>query len=379
MSPPSDPSPESETPPPTFLAEVDFADTEDVAETRSARYRGKEVDIDPFPSIPRALLSSEHVKAYVRQTGMIHPFAEGHLKSASYEVGAGGRFIYWDENGKKESKPVAKDGTITLPPNSISFVQVGITFRLPQYIAVRFNLRITHVHRGLLLGTGPLVDPGFHGKLLIPLHNLTSDEYTIRGDEGLIWMEFTKTSHEATEGIVTNPVVEKFEATEARKNDQPPEYYFDRASKNRPIRSSIPGVVAEARSQAKDAVDAAARAERTNRIFAGGGLLAVAGLVIGLFSFFESVKANVIAAVNLASTVSIAATQAGADAKRAQDDVKDLRTAVDAVGAKGSAEEVQRLRTQLEETRVELQVLRREMDRIIQRSGAETKNSDGAK
>ncbi|WP_143271766.1 dCTP deaminase domain-containing protein [Bradyrhizobium mercantei] len=379
MSPPSDPSPGARNAPPTFLAEVEFAGTEDVAETRSARYRAKDVDIDPFPSIPRALLSSEHVKAYVRQTGMIHPFAEGHLKSASYEVSAGGRFIYWDENGKKKSKPVAKDGTITLPPNSISFVQVGITFRLPQYIAVRFNLRITHVHRGLLLGTGPLVDPGFHGKLLIPLHNLTSDEYTIRGDEGLIWMEFTKTSHEATQGVVTHPVVEKFEAMEARKNDQPPEYYFDRASKNRPIRSSIPGVVAEARSQAKDAVDAATRAERTNRIFVGGGLLAVAGLVIGLFSFFESVKANVIAAVNLASTVSIAATQAGADAKRAQDDVKDLRTAVDAIGAKGPTEEVQRLRTQLEETRIELQVLRRELDRMVQRSGSETKNGDGTK
>jgi deoxycytidine triphosphate deaminase len=373
MSPPSDKSSpgSDETELPTFTAEVEFADSEDVAETRSARYRGEGKDIDPFPGIPRALLSSEHVKAYVRQTGMIHPFAKGHLKSASYEVNAGGRFIYWDENGKKISIPVAKDGTITLPPNSISFVQIGITFRLPQYIAVRFNLRITHVHRGLLLGTGPLVDPGFHGKLLIPLHNLTSDEYTIRGDEGLIWMEFTKTSHKAKEGIVTNPIIEEFEETEARKNDQPPEYYFDKASKNRPIRSSIPVVVAEARSQAKDAVDAAARAERTNRIFVGGGLLAVAGLVIGLFSFFESVKANVIAAYSLASNVSVAATQAGADAKKAQDDVKDIRTAVDAIGAKGSAEEIQRLRTQLDETRLELQALRREMDRIIQRSEPE--------
>ncbi|MGY3506753.1 dCTP deaminase domain-containing protein [Bradyrhizobium sp. USDA 4471] len=378
MSPPSDKqSPTSgETDPPTFLAEVEFADSEDVAETRSARYRGPGKDIDPFPDIPRALLSSEHVKAYVRQAGMIHPFAEGHLKSASYEVSAGGRFIYWDEDGKKISRPVAKDGTITLPPNSISFVQIGITFRLPQYIAVRFNLRITHVHRGLLLGTGPLVDPGFHGKLLIPLHNLTSDEYTIRGDEGLIWMEFTKTSHKAKEGVVRNQVEEKFEATEARKNDQPPEYYFDRASKNRPIRSSIPGVVAEARSQAKEAVDAASRAERTNRIFVGGGLLAVAGLVIGLFSFFESVKANVIAAYSLASSVSAVATQAGADAKKAQDDIKDLRTTVDAIGAKGTTEELQRVRSQLEDTRVEVQVLRREIDRLIQRTGPETKGSD---
>ncbi|VIO69087.1 Deoxycytidine triphosphate deaminase [Bradyrhizobium ivorense] len=380
MPPPShNPPAPDQTDTLTFMAEVEFADTEPVAEIRAARYRKKDVDIDPFPDIPPALLSSEHVKAYVRQTGMIHPFSEGHLKSASYEVKPGGRFIYWDESGNKISTLVAKDGTITLPPNSISFVQIDTTFRLPQYIAVRFNLRITHVHRGLLLGTGPLVDPGFHGKLLIPLHNLTSDEYTIRGDEGLIWMEFTKTSHEAQRGFVKDFVPEEFEKTDPTKNFQPPEYYFDRASKNRPIRSSIPDVVAEARSQAKEAVDAARRAERSNTIFVGGGLLAVAGLVVGLFSFFESVKANAIAAYTLATTVSTAAMQAGTDAKKAQDDVKDIRNTVDANSVRISADEVRRLREQLDDTRVEVQVLRREMDRIIERSGAKTKGVDEAK
>lgn len=185
---------------------------------------------------------------------MIHPFDSepDSLKSASYEVRAGGQFIYWDEDGKKVVQPIKKDGTFTLLANSISYVQVECDFLLPQYIAVRFNLRITHVHRGLLLGTGPLVDPGFHGKLLVPLHNLTSDEYTIRGDEGLIWMEFTKTSHTATAAEVTGAPQDEFVETPIRKNDKPPEYYFDRASKNRPIRSSIPVAVAGCRCKKRD-------------------------------------------------------------------------------------------------------------------------------
>jgi len=155
---------------------------------------------------------------------MIHPFDSGpeSLKSASYEVKAGGKFIYWDKDGKKIVQTITKDGTFTLLANSISYIQIEPDFLLPQYIAVRFNLRITHVHRGLLLGTGPLVDPGFHGKLLIPLHNLTSDEYTIRGDEGLIWMEFTKTSHIAEVSEVTNAPSDNFIETEPRKNNQPP-------------------------------------------------------------------------------------------------------------------------------------------------------------
>lgn len=82
---------------------------------------------------------------------MICPFTDdpGRLKSASYEVNPGGKFIFWDEkDSKKIVIDITKDGTFTLPPNSISFVQIESQFRLPQYIAVRFNLRITHVHRG---------------------------------------------------------------------------------------------------------------------------------------------------------------------------------------------------------------------------------------
>src|ERR1041385_2141118 len=163
-------------------AETKYALTDDEAKKRSERHLADGVDVDPFPTIPKSLLSSEHIKLYVRETGMIWPFEpeEGRLKPASYEVSAGGKFIYWDEKGNKITENITKDSVFTLPANSISFVQIETYFRLPLYIAVRFNLRITHVHRGLLLGTGPLVDPGFHGKLLVPLHNLTSDPYTDR-------------------------------------------------------------------------------------------------------------------------------------------------------------------------------------------------------
>ena len=70
---------------------------------------------------------------------------------------------------------ISEDGSFELPPNTISFIQIEPKIRLPDYIAIRFNLRITHVHRGLLLGTGPLIDPGFSGIPLIPLHDLTSE------------------------------------------------------------------------------------------------------------------------------------------------------------------------------------------------------------
>jgi len=344
------------------IAQSKYADSLDEARARSEIYR----KVDPFPNIPRALLSSEHIKAYVRETGMIYPFNDGKesLKSASYEVRAGGHFIYWDGDGNKIDKAIEPTGTYTLRANSIGYIQIDCMFLLPEYIAVRFNLRITHVHRGLLLGTGPLVDPGFNGSLLVPLHNLTSDDYTLRGDEGLIWMEFTKTSHMVTETNLTGAPADTFNEFPPEKSGKSPAYYFDRASKNQPIRSSIPVVVADAKNRADAAVSAAEQARLTIRILASVGFLAILSAVVGLFSLLNGVNANVMAAYNLVRNVSDQATQAASDAKTAVGDTQNLRSQLDAADVRHAADEIQRIRTQLDDERGQIEALKAQVNNL---------------
>ena len=149
------------------------------------------------------------------------------------------------------------------------------------------------------------------------------------------------------------------------KNEQPPEYYFDRASKNRPIRSSIPLVVADAEKLAKNAVSAAKRAERTNRIFVGAGILAIAGTVVGLFSLFMAVNTNVTATHNLIENVSGRATQAALDARRAQDDAKDLRAQIEAADVRRSADELRQIRAELDAARGQIETLKTEVQRLM--------------
>jgi deoxycytidine triphosphate deaminase len=147
-----------------------IAETEDQAQDRYEQTRS----LDPFPDIPPALLNSADVEDYVRSTGMIFPFARDRLKASSYRVSIGDRCIYWDKNGNDYDLFLREGEHFTLEQNSIAFVTTRERFRLPLYIGARFNLRIKNVHRGLLVGTGPLVDPGFSGRLLVPLHNLTT-------------------------------------------------------------------------------------------------------------------------------------------------------------------------------------------------------------
>lgn len=171
--------------------QLPYSSSDEEAEQRYLKYKSK----DPFPKIFPALLNSADIADYVAQTGMIYPFDPSRLGPASYEMVLGGEYLYWDEQGKKFSSAEIKVGEkLILRENSITYVSVRQIFRIPDYIALRFNLRVKHVHRGLLLGTGPLIDPGFHGKLMIPIHNLTSNEYTIQYGEDLISVEFTKIS-----------------------------------------------------------------------------------------------------------------------------------------------------------------------------------------
>jgi deoxycytidine triphosphate deaminase len=242
---------------------------------------------DPFPKSPAALLSADDIIKYVEKTGMISPFDgrsgdKSPLKAASYESKIGSEaFIY--EKGVNYPKKIY-DGSqdyLEIPANSIVFVESDIYFRLPPFMAVRFNLQINHVHRGLLLGTGPLVDPGFWGKLCIPLHNLTNEPYHIAKDDGLIWIEFTKTSSNPTHG---RPPSNTDSPNIKRMIEKAAKPIFEDAAPIA-IRSSIPDMVEEANDKAQKAANLAKDAEnsaKSLRNWSVGGILVGALSAMGL-------------------------------------------------------------------------------------------------
>jgi deoxycytidine triphosphate deaminase len=175
--------------------QTDYADSLRKAQTRFRRA----LNHDPFPKIEGALLNSAHIAAYAREAGLIHKFDPRMLKSATYPGHIGKRVYHWDPEKPEEviytTEFLDKTGdTFKIQKFSLVYVETEEIFLLPHYIAARFNLQIEFVHKGLLLGTGPLVDPGFAGPLLIPLHNYTANTYELARGQPLIWVEFTKTT-----------------------------------------------------------------------------------------------------------------------------------------------------------------------------------------
>jgi len=206
-------------------------------------------NIDPFPEIPCALLNSADIINYVEKAAILNPFLidEEFLKPASCTIRIEGKYIYWESNENKIEGVLEKEGdSFVLKKNTIVFVSLESRLRLPHYIAARFNLQIKQVHRGILLGTGPLVDPGFNGDLFIPLHNLTSNDYEFKYHDPLIWMEFTKISNskDFVENI-GNQRKGKFFPFKITSSSLPPAQYLAKAAPHTPIVNSFSTLITE--------------------------------------------------------------------------------------------------------------------------------------
>ncbi len=155
---------------------------------------------DSCPEIPSGMLSSPHIRFCVEKYKIFSQFKESCLTSATYHMRLGGKILTWEGGEKKAydlgeevdlNKNIKKE--VKLKPNSLTFVTTIEKFNLPKDIIARFNLKSGWVHKGLLLGTGPIVDPELQANLLIPLHNFSNDEVVISYGEKLISVEFTKT------------------------------------------------------------------------------------------------------------------------------------------------------------------------------------------
>jgi len=192
--------------------------------------------IDPFPSIQPALLNSADIEAYATSVKIFSPFDPKKLKSASYEIPFDGDVYFWRSGENTVCKvELTGDKAFTVKPNEIVFVNPAVDFCLPWYLALRFNLHISLVHRGLLLGTGPLVDPGFEGRLLIPLHNLTSSDVHISPGTGFIWVEVTKLSPYP----VAASMGFEYRIFPENKKNLTPLKYFEKANNLQPITSTL--------------------------------------------------------------------------------------------------------------------------------------------
>jgi deoxycytidine triphosphate deaminase len=229
---------------------------------------------DPFPDL-QGVLTSEHIRRYHELVGrIIRPFDPGLLKTASYELTLGTQHLVEGEDRTLSEG----DPKLRLPPNSLSFVSMQQVLLLPHYLVGRFDLAIRFIYQGLLLGTGPQVDPGFQGALSCPLHNISNQEIVIELGESFAKIDFAKTVPRPPEVQEAWSLLTTERDLARWVEDLPPSSYSRIFKKGRPEwRRPIFGYLDKKPTSSVKKLQ-----ERINRLqtFALGGLLAAAFAVL---------------------------------------------------------------------------------------------------
>lgn len=254
----------------------------------------KDLNTNIDHQIPTGMLSSPHIAYLAHKYKIIKDFDDLFLGPASYHMRIGGNVLTWDE-GKKvefvlgEFEDINKNirTSVELRPNSLTFLTTIEEFRLPKDIIARFNLKSKWVHQGLLLGTGPIVDPQLHARLLIPVHNFSSQSVSMKYGNEFISVEFTKT---------LNPA-DQLDAGDGKKlsyveNDHW-DYNFDKYREkisNKKVESSISSSIEKydksIKEQEKRIEITAKESKNTIVRFSWAGAISLFSAIIGLALFF---------------------------------------------------------------------------------------------
>src|SRR5260370_2432098 len=147
---------------------------------------------DPHPEDNGILLSNRIHELCEQKLLIWEGYEEKNLRPAEYTIRVGPD--YMDSEGKFRHFTDEEDSFI-FEKNSIVYVSIKERLHLPYYIIARFNLRVNWVYDGILLGTGPQVDPGYFGFLSCPLYNLTNSDITIRREQPFATIDFEKTTN----------------------------------------------------------------------------------------------------------------------------------------------------------------------------------------
>jgi dCTP deaminase len=135
------------------------------------------------------LTDRQIVEARVRNDVTIEPFDPDRLQPASYDLKVGDQGI---TTSSKKKIDIKSDGYIVLHPGDFGVIVVHEEIALGAQYAGRFGLRSKYARRGLVATTGLQIDPGYHGRLMVGVLNLTPKPVTLPHKDDFLSLEIHK-------------------------------------------------------------------------------------------------------------------------------------------------------------------------------------------
>lgn len=141
------------------------------------------------------ILSSQEIDQLSKAAPrLIEEFDPENLRPSSYDLTVGEEY-YLGQDGASSTlvtKKLKKKQSFTIPPHAVCFILATEKINLPEAITAKVSLRMTHIYAGLVLTAQPPFDPRYSGRVIVMLHNLSSEAFHIKSGDRLATIEFMR-------------------------------------------------------------------------------------------------------------------------------------------------------------------------------------------
>jgi len=134
------------------------------------------------------ILSDRQIKDAVAEKKIeITPYEEDQVQPASYDLRVGKQA---GTTSTKKLIDMEETSYLVIGPGDFAIVTTFEVVKLDASHVARFGLRSKYSRKGLVATTGPQIDPGYHGRLIIGLTNLTPHPITLPYKDEIVSVEF---------------------------------------------------------------------------------------------------------------------------------------------------------------------------------------------
>ena len=171
----------------------------------------KQLELDRLKEFPEAsyyplhlhagwssgVLLSDLIEYYCNNFRLLDPFLKENLKPAAYELRVGFKYSV-----AGQSHDLNLDQELVIPKFEVAVIEILETINMPKFMIGRWNIRTKWAYKGLIWVGGPQVDPGYRGKLLCPIWNLSNADFRVRSGEAIAVMDFAFTTPVTTNSVL---------------------------------------------------------------------------------------------------------------------------------------------------------------------------------
>jgi len=142
------------------------------------------------------MMNDEQIRAAIdKREIVLDPFDPDRLEPASYDIRVGNRAF---ASSSKDIITLSQKGVLIIEPGEFAVLESRERIEFDRSTAAQLGLRSEYARRGLLMLSGPQIDPGFKGILVVRVVNLAPRRIALPYEAPFLTVEFFRLSTPAS-------------------------------------------------------------------------------------------------------------------------------------------------------------------------------------